>query len=53
MTAEQLQAVKCAPLELAVTQQISTSVKDWFCDFLRELPHRLAFQIANHHLIVD
>ena len=23
--------------------------KNWFCNFLRELPHHMAFEIANHY----
>ena len=38
MTAEQLRVVKCAPLELAVTQQISTLSRTGFVIFCVSCP---------------
>ena len=41
--------LKAGQSELSMSQQL---MKNRICNFLRELPHRMAFQIANHYFLI-
>ena len=37
----------------ALSRSVSMSIKNRICNFLCELPHRMAFQIAIHYLFIN